>query len=180
MSCSLELWPVNFCCLKIISVSQRQWSSIFLIFQPLNIVPHIVVPPTIKFSLIIYNCIFLLLWMICKYLICRISDMPTLWKGHLTPKGILIHRLRTSVLEQGSSRYWTSISIPSALGKRFSYYIPPWAHQSRKHKRKETPLGFKRPLSSSDSCWQLRTTVLRDRVEPSGRRTNGCGSQARD
>lgn len=57
--------------------------------------------PSIKlFPLLFHNCYELY----CKYLTCRISDMPPLWKSHLTP-------------QRGSSPHvenhcWYSLSLP--------------------------------------------------------------------
>lgn len=48
--------------------------STFLMLQLLNTVSHVVVTPTIKFSLLFCNCNFTTVWN-PKYLTCRISDI---------------------------------------------------------------------------------------------------------
>lgn len=65
--------------------------------RPFNTAPHLVVTPTIKvFLLLLHNGNSLLLWTVMPTSDSHdIWEWP-LWKGHLTPKGVVTHKLRTS------------------------------------------------------------------------------------
>jgi hypothetical protein len=68
--------------------------------QPFNNVPHVVVTPTIKlFSLLFHNCNFATVMSQYKYLY-FLSLTGPLQKNNLTPKGVIIHRFRSSDIDR--------------------------------------------------------------------------------
>ena len=78
----------------------HQWFSAFLIFWAFNTVSHIVVIPTTKlFLLVLHNCNFATV-MNHNINVCGFFYVlkQHLWKGHLMPKCVTTHRLRTTSL----------------------------------------------------------------------------------